>query len=185
LRIIGGKYRGRRIEPPSNFKARPTTDFAREGLFNILNNRIDFESSSVLDLFAGTGSISYEFASRGAAQVHLIEKDPKHIAGIKRIITDIGFDNIRTIHIDVRAYLKTCSIKYDVVFADPPYDLKWLKELPDMVTGSGALKEDAFFILEHPKALSFSKHPCFFEHRNYGGVNFSFFKPSESLLTTE
>jgi len=181
LRIIGGKYRGRRIEPPSNFKARPTTDFAREGLFNILNNRIDFETSSVLDLFSGTGSISYEFASRGAMQVHLIDKDPRHIAGIKRIINEIGFENIRTIHIDVRAYLKTCSIKYDVVFADPPYDLKWLKELPDMVTGSGVIKEDGFFILEHPKALNFTNHPQFFEHRNYGGVNFSFFKPSESL----
>jgi 16S rRNA (guanine966-N2)-methyltransferase len=185
LRIIGGKYRGRRIEPPSNFKARPTTDFAREGLFNILNNRIDFESSSVLDLFSGTGSISYEFASRGAAQVHLIDKDPKHIAGIKRIINEIGFENIRTIHIDVRAYLRTCSFKYDVVFADPPYDLKWIKELPDMVTGSGVIKEDGFFILEHPKALSFSNHPQFFEHRNYGGVNFSFFKPQPGLKTEE
>jgi len=183
LRIIGGKYRGRRIDPPSNFKARPTTDFAREGLFNILNNRIDFETSSVLDLFSGTGSISYEFASRGAAQVHLIDKDPKHIAGIKRIINDIGFENIRTIHIDVRAYLKTCSVKYDVVFADPPYDLKWLKELPDMVTGSGVIKDDGFFILEHPKALSFSNHPQFFEHRNYGGVNFSFFKTQPGLKT--
>jgi 16S rRNA G966 N2-methylase RsmD len=142
-----------------------------------LNNRIEFETSSVLDLFSGTGSISYEFASRGAAQVHLIDKDPRHIAGIKRIINDIGFENIRTIHIDVRAYLRTCSVKYDVVFADPPYDLKWLKELPDMVTGSGVIKESGFFILEHPKALSFSKHPLFFEHRNYGGVNFSFFKP--------
>ena len=140
MRIIGGKYRGRRIDPPSNFKARPTTDFAREGLFNILNNRIDFETSSVLDLFSGTGSISYEFASRGAAQVHLIEKDPKHIAGIKRIINDIGFENIRTIHIDVRAYLKTCSIKYDIVFADPPYDLKWLKELPDLGNRIGSNK---------------------------------------------
>jgi 16S rRNA (guanine966-N2)-methyltransferase len=185
LRIIGGKYRGRRIEPPSNFKARPTTDFAREGLFNILNNRIDFESSSVLDLFSGTGSISYEFASRGAAQVHLVDKDPRHIAGIKRIINDIGFENIRTIHIDVRAYLKTCSVRYDVVFADPPYDLKWLNELPDMVTGSGVIKENGFFILEHPKAMSFSKHPLFFEHRNYGGVNFSFFKPQVSTVTQE
>lgn len=181
MRIIGGKYRGRKIDPISNFKARPTTDFAREGLFNILNNRIDFETLYVLDLFSGTGSIGYEFASRGAAQVHLIDKDPKHIAGIKRIINEIGFENIRAIHIDVRSYLKTCSIKYDVVFADPPYDLKWLKELPDMVTGSGVIKEDGFFILEHPKALSFTYHPLFFEHRRYGGVNFSFFKPTASL----
>jgi 16S rRNA (guanine(966)-N(2))-methyltransferase RsmD len=177
LRIIGGTHRGRRIEPPSNFKARPTTDFAREGLFNILNNRIDFETSYVLDLFSGTGSISYEFASRGAAQVHLIDKDPKHIAGIKRIIKDIGFENIRPIHIDVKAYLKTCSIKYDVVFADPPYDLTWLKEIPDLVTKSGVIKDDGFFILEHPRDISFNSHDLFFEHRNYGGVNFSFFRP--------
>ncbi len=177
MRIIGGTHRGRRIEPPSNFRARPTTDFAREGLFNILSNRIDFESSYILDLFSGTGSISYEFASRGAVQVHLIDKDPKHIAGIKRIIKDIGFENIRPIHIDVKAYLKTCSIKYDVVFADPPFDLSWLKELPDLVTKSGVIKEDGFFILEHPRGLSFSNHKLFFEHRNYGGVNFSFFRP--------
>ena len=178
MRIIGGKYRGRRIVPPSCFKARPTTGFARESLFNILNNRVDFEAISVLDLFAGTGSISYEFASRGALEVHLIEKDLKHISGIRRIIKDIGLNNIKPVHIDVRAYLKTCSVKYDIVFADPPYDLSWLKEIPDLVTGSGVMKEDGFFILEHPGNMSFSDHKLFFEHRNYGGVNFSFFRSS-------
>jgi 16S rRNA (guanine(966)-N(2))-methyltransferase RsmD len=177
LRIIGGKYRGRRIDPPSDFKARPTTDFAREGLFNVLNNRIDFETVSVLDLFSGTGSISYEFASRGAASVHLVDKDKRHIAGIRRIVKDLGFGNIKPIHIDVKAYLKTCSVKYDVVFADPPYDLTWLNEIPDLVTQSGVIKEDGFFILEHPRGLSFISHKLFFEHRNYGGVNFSFFRP--------
>lgn len=176
MRIIGGRYRGRRIEPPSDFKARPTTDFAREGLFNILSNRVDFETLNVLDLFSGTGSISYEFASRGAASVHLVDRDVKHIAGIKRIIKDVGMENIRPIHIDVKRYLKTCKIKYDIVFADPPYDLPWLKELPDLVTGSGIIKDDGFFILEHPRDLSFTDHQLFFEHRNYGGVNFSFFK---------
>jgi 16S rRNA (guanine(966)-N(2))-methyltransferase RsmD len=176
LRIIGGIYKGRRIEPPSDFKARPTTDFAREGLFNILSNRVDFEILDVLDLFSGTGSISYEFASRGAASVHLVDKDVKHIAGIKRIIKDVGMVNIRPIHIDVKRYLKTCRIKYDIVFADPPYDLSWLKELPDLVTGSGIIKDDGFFILEHPRDLSFTDHKLFFEHRNYGGVNFSFFR---------
>jgi 16S rRNA (guanine966-N2)-methyltransferase len=175
LRIIGGKYKGRRIVPPSGFKARPTTDFAREGLFNILNNRIDFEETSVLDLFAGTGSISYEFASRGAREVHLVEIDLKHISGIRRIIKDLGFTNIKTIHIDVRAYLKTCTAKYDIVFADPPYDLPWLEKIPDMVTGSGVLKYNGFLILEHPRRMSFGSHSLFFEHRNYGGVNFSFF----------
>jgi len=179
LRIIGGKYRGRKIEPPAGLKARPTTDFARESLFNILNNRIDFEDVTVLDLFSGTGSISYEFASRGAREVHLVEQDVKHFAVIKRIIRDIGFDNIRAIHIDVKAYLRTCSVKYDVVFADPPYELPWLKDIPGLVTGSGIIKEDGFFVLEHPRSMRFSDHSLFFEHRNYGSVNFSFFRPAK------
>jgi 16S rRNA (guanine(966)-N(2))-methyltransferase RsmD len=179
LRIIGGKYRGRRIEPPADLRARPTTDFAREGLFNILANRLDFENTDVLDLFSGTGSISYEFSSRGASSVHLVEKNMKHIAGINRIIKDIGFENIRPIHIDVKAYLKTCQVKYDVVFADPPYDLSWLNELPDMVIDANVLKEDGFFILEHPRDMSFTGQKYFFEHRNYGGVNFSFFRPEK------
>jgi 16S rRNA (guanine(966)-N(2))-methyltransferase RsmD len=176
LRIIGGKYKGRRIIPHPGFKARPTTDFARESLFNILNNRVDFEEISVLDLFSGTGSISYEFASRGTKEVHLVEMDMRHISGIRRIIKELGITNIKTIHIDVKAYLKTCTVKYDVVFADPPYELSWLKEIPDLVTGSGIVKEDGFFILEHPRGMSFSSHKLFFEHRNYGGVNFSFFR---------
>lgn len=177
MRIIGGRYKGRRINPPSNFQARPTTDFAREGLFNILNNRVEFESINVLDLFSGTGSISYEFASRGAATVHLVETNPRHIAGIKKILKELDLQNVRPIHIDVRAYLKTCTAKYDIVFADPPYELSWLKELPDLVTQAGVIKADGFFILEHPRDLNFDSHKLFFEHRNYGGVNFSFFNP--------
>ena len=176
MRIIGGKYRGRKIVPPGNLKARPTTDFARESLFNILNNRIDFEGISVLDLFSGTGIISYEFASRGASEVHLVEQDPKHINGIKRIIKDMQMSNIRPIHIDVKAYLKTCRFKYDIVFADPPYELAWLEELPVMVLGTDILKEEGFFILEHPKSLNFGSDKHFFEHRSYGNVNFSFFR---------
>ena len=176
MRIIGGKYKGRRIVPPPGFKARPTTDFAREGLFNILNNRIDFEDVIVLDLFSGTGSMSYEFASRGAAGVHLVEKDPVHINGIRKIIKELGMENIKPIHIDVKAYLRTCRMKYDLVFADPPYDLSWLEDVPDLVMNAGILKETGFFILEHPRSMSFTENPCFFEHRNYGGVNFSFFK---------
>jgi len=177
LRIIGGKLKGRRIVPPSGFTARPTTDFAREALFNILNNRIDYETSEVLDLFSGTGSISYEFASRGTQVVHLVEKDTRHINGIRKILKDLDLDNVKAIHIDVKAYLKTCNTMYDVIFADPPYQLPWLRELPDLVLGAGILKDDGFFILEHPRDMSFASHELFFEHRNYGGVNFSFFKP--------
>lgn len=178
MRIIGGKYRGRRINPPPGFRARPTTDFARESLFNILSNRVDYEEITVLDLFSGTGSISYEFASRGTKEVHLIEQDVKHIAGIRRIIKDIGFSNIKAVHIDVRAFLRACTTKYDIVFADPPYDLQWLKDIPDLVLNSGVLKEDGFFILEHPRGMTFNRHSLFREHRNYGGVNFSFFAVS-------
>jgi 16S rRNA (guanine966-N2)-methyltransferase len=176
LRIIGGKHKGRRITPPSGFKARPTTDFAREGLFNIITNRVDFEDIAVLDLFSGTGSISYEFSSRGAKIIHLVEQDFRHITGIRKIINDIGFTNIKPIHIDVRAFLRTCTVKYDIVFADPPYDLSWLKDIPDLVTGSGVMANKGFFVLEHPRDLSFAGHQLFFEHRNYGGVNFSFFR---------
>lgn len=185
MRIIGGKYRGRRIEPPAGLRARPTTDFAREALFNILENRVDFENADILDLFSGTGSISYEFASRGARSIHLVEKDQKHITGINRIIRELGFTNIRPVHIDVKSYLRTCRQKYDVVFADPPYDLPWLSDLPDLVTGSGVINKDGFFILEHPRDMKFSDHPLFFEHRYYGSVNFSFFKaeiPGEAVM---
>ena len=133
----------------------------------------------MLDLFSGTGSISFEFASRGAASIHLVDIDPKHISGIKRIMKELGIRNIRPIHIDAKAYLKACSVKYDIVFADPPYELAWLKELPDLVIQAEIIKEGGFFILEHPRGISFTTHKLFFEHRNYGGVNFSFFNPSD------
>jgi 16S rRNA (guanine(966)-N(2))-methyltransferase RsmD len=177
LRIISGKYRGKRINPPAGFTARPTTDFARESLFNILANRISFEEVSILDLFSGTGSISYEFASRGAKTVHLVEKDPKNISFIRRMVVEMDFENVKALHIDVKAYLKTCRLRYDVVFADPPFNLPWIESLPDLVTSSGVISNTGFFILEHPKDLSFKSHLLFFEHRNYGSVNFSFFKP--------
>jgi len=179
LRIIGGKYKGRIIVPSRGLKARPTTDFARESLFNILNNRVDFETVTVLDLFSGTGCISFEFASRGS-EVHLIEMDSQNFSGIKRTIKEIGFTNIKPVHIDVISYLKTCISRYDIVFADPPYTLHWLERIPDMVLGSGILNENGIFILEHPRKISFNGHKCFTEHRHYGGVNFSFFSPVQS-----
>lgn len=175
MRIISGRYRGKRISPPAGFKARPTTDYARESLFNILTNRVDFDTLEVLDLFSGTGSIGYEFASRGAIAVHLVERDYHTIGFIRKMVNEMKLENIKAMHLDVRAYLKACSYSYDIVFADPPYDLKWLGEIPDMVIGAGILKETGFFILEHPKSYSFANHNHFFEHRDYGSVNFSFF----------
>ena len=182
MRIISGRNKGRRINPPSGFSARPTTDYARESLFNILANRIDFEAVYVLDLFSGTGSISYEFASRGAPVVHLVEKDSKHISFIRKMINEMKFENIKPIHIDVKAYLKTCGFKYDIVFADPPFNLAWIDELPDLVTSSGVIKDDGVFILEHPKDKSFTSQKLFFEHRNYGSVNFSFFRAGKEEI---
>lgn len=176
MRIIGGKYKGRIIEPIPGLKARPTTDFAKESLFNILTNRIDFETVSVLDLFSGTGSISFEFASRGAEIIHSVEKDSRHAYGIKKGIEKLKDEHIKVIHIDVKTYLKACRFKYDIVFADPPYDLNWIVDLPDLIIGSGILKDGGIFILEHPKNLSFRDHRYFSEHRNYGNVNFSFFR---------
>ena len=181
MRIISGKYRGKRINPPPGFSARPTTDFAREAIFNILVNRIDFENTDVLDLFSGTGSISYEFASRGVKSVHLVEKDFKHFSFIRKMVADLKFDTIKPFHSDVRVFLKSCKLYFDIIFADPPYDLEWLKTIPDLVIKSGLLKENGFFILEHPRDMSFSSNKYFFEHRNYGSVNFSFFKPKTEV----
>jgi 16S rRNA (guanine966-N2)-methyltransferase len=176
LRIISGKYKGRRIIPPGNFKARPTTDYARESLFDILNNRIDYESAAVLDLFSGTGSISYEFASRGALLVHSVEMNCRHFAFIRRIVDEMNLKNIKPVHIDVKTFLKTCTYKYDIIFADPPYDMACFQDLPDLIFKSGVLKEDGILILEHPKHINFINHKMFFERRNYGAVNFSFFR---------
>ena len=180
MRIIGGELKGRLFRPGKNFKARPTTDFARENLFNILSNRIDFEETSVLDLFAGTGSISFEFASRGCKSVTSVEIDHVHYAFIASVITQLKLEKIvHLLRYDVLKFIPRCTEKYDLIFADPPYELSWLKELPDLVMKANVLKENGFFILEHPRGLSFASHKFFFEHRNYGGVNFSFFKPGD------
>ena len=183
MRIIGGKYRGRRINPPKGFRARPTTDFARESLFNIIANRIDFGETEILDLFAGTGSISYEFASRGAKTVHTVEKDPGNVSFIKKTVSEMELGNIKAVHVDVRAFLKACTYEYDIIFADPPYNLPWLGELPDMIIRSHILRTNGFLILEHPGTFSFSSNSHFFEHRNYGSVNFSFF--ADNKLVTK
>jgi 16S rRNA (guanine(966)-N(2))-methyltransferase RsmD len=182
VRIISGKYRGKRINPPAGFHARPTTDYARESLFNILNNRIDFEAVEVLDLFSGTGSISYEFASRGAQTVHLVEKDARSVSFIRKMVDEMKLANVRPLHVDVKAYLRACHYKYDIVFADPPYELPWLSELPDIVMNSSVLKDDGVFILEHPKNYHFAGRKYFFEHRDYGSVNFSFFRPETTIV---
>jgi len=176
LRIISGKYKGRNIKLPDNIRARPTTDFAREGLFDILSNRVDFEKINVLDLFSGTGSISFEFVSRGTRMVHLVEFDRYNISFIRHNIKALKIENIKPLRLDVRDFLKVCRHKYDIIFADPPYDLPWLREIPDMVLESNILTEEGFLIIEHPSEIKFFNHPFFYEHRKYGRVNFSFFR---------
>ncbi len=176
VRIIGGKYGGRLIEPPSGFRARPTTDYARESLMNILNNRYDFGEVSLLDLFGGTGAISYEFASRGTTDIDLVETDRRSCAFITNTFRELGLEHARVHRLDVRDWLKICRKQYDIVFADPPYELRWLREIPEMVMNSGAVKDSTLFILEHPRTMDFKECVHFTEHRSYGNVNFSFFR---------
>lgn len=176
MRIIGGRLRGRSIDPPKGYKARPTTDFAKEGLFNILGNEYEFEDLAVLDLFGGTGSIGFEFASRGAALVDTVEMNPDNAAFIRRSAASLGLGNVSVVHCNVFDFLGLCTRKYDIVFADPPYALEGLDTLPDKVLGSNILHPDCYFVLEHPSGYDFSGHQSFVKTKKYGNVHFSFFK---------
>lgn len=176
MRIISGKFKARRITPPSNITARPTTDFAKESLFNLLNNQIDFEDISVLDLFAGTGSISLECVSRGCKDVIAIELASRQVSFIRQTCVQLKVDNLHLLKTDVFQYLRSCKIKFDFIFADPPYDLPALPTLPDLVFEKELLKEEGVFVLEHPAKYDFSAHPHFIDHRQYGSVNFTFFE---------
>ena len=187
MRIISGKYKRRRFDVPKNIKARPTTDFARENLFNVLNNQIDFEEIKALDLFAGTGAISFELLSRGAAQVVSVEKHSTQYDFIKKVSRELKDDNILPIKGDVFRFIASSREKFDFIFADPPYDLPELEQIPDLIFKAGLLKEDGLFILEHSKKNDFSDMPQFEELRTYGSVNFSFFrlKPEEDTEEEE
>ena len=180
MRVISGKYKGKRFDVPHTFSARPTTDFAKEGLFNILHNvYVDFTSNpSALDLFSGTGSISIELLSRGCNRVVSVEKDFKHHQFLRKVNWELGDRNWQTLHADVFRFLKGHASSYDIIFADPPYKLENLAEIPDYIFGQDKplLNKNGLFVLEHGKNYDFSAHPHFIEHRNYGSVNFSFFK---------
>lgn len=176
MRIIGGTLRGRSIDPPKGYKARPTTDFAKEGLFNVLDNEYEFADLAVLDLFGGTGSIGIEFASRGAGLVDTVEMNPDNSAFISRTAASLGIGCLKVVHCNVFDFLDICTRKYDIVFADPPYALDGLDTLPDKVLGKDILHPDCYFILEHPAEYDFSLHPCFVKTRKYGNVHFTFFK---------
>ena len=176
MRIISGQFKGRRLQVPSNITARPTTDFAKEGLFNLLNNRIDFEGIDVLDLFAGTGSISIEFVSRDCKSVISIELNERHNAFIRKVCTELRITNLSLIKTDVFKFIDSCHTQFDMIFADPPYELVKLAQIPDLIFSKKLLKEDGLFVLEHSSKNNFDQHPHFVDHRNYGNVNFSFFQ---------
>ena len=191
MRIITGKYKGRHFDIPRTFKARPTTDFAKENIFNVLTGYIDFEGAMALDLFSGTGSISLELASRGCAHVISVEADRDHHRFILQCLQKLGEQSrgqapeaepsepvpVTAIRGDVFRFVKSCKQQFDFIFADPPYALKELKTIPSLIFEKNLLKEDGVFVFEHGKNDSFTDHPNFVEHRSYGSVNFSIFRP--------
>ena len=185
MRIITGKYKGRHFDIPRSFKARPTTDFAKENIFNVLVQYVDFEEATALDLFSGTGSISLELLSRGCSQVVSVEMDRDHHRFIQECIKKLTAKsqepraNIIPIRGDVFRFVKSCKQQFDFIFADPPYALKELRTIPDLIFEKGLLKGDGLFVLEHGKDYDFTQHPNFVEHRQYGSVNFSLFKATE------
>ena len=191
MRIITGKYKGRHFDIPRTFKARPTTDFAKENIFNVLVQYIDFDGATALDLFSGTGSISLELLSRGCSQVVSVEMDRDHHRFIQDCVKKLmgtvpsvsseadyrgTVPQVIPFRGEVFRFLKSCKQQYDLIFADPPYALKELATLPDIIFEKQLLKEEGIFVLEHGKDYDFSQHPHFVEHRQYGSVNFSIFR---------
>ena len=177
MRIIRGKYGRRRFDVPTNITARPTTDFARENIFNVIDNLYDFDSEpTALDLFAGTGAITFEFLSRGCSMVTAVEKANTQYNFIKKVAHELNAqDHLRLIKGDALQFVKMATSGYDIVFADPPYDLPDFGEIPRLVLESKVLKPTSLFIMEHSKKYDFSSLPHFLEHRAYGSVNFSIF----------
>jgi 16S rRNA (guanine(966)-N(2))-methyltransferase RsmD len=176
MRIIGGKYGGRKIIPPKQMPhTRPTTDRAKEGLFNILQNSFSIEGSKTLDLFGGTGAISYELASRGAVTQILIEKDSVQAAFIEKTAMQAGITGLQVFKTDVQKYIRQNDEQFDFIFAGPPYKLPWIDEIPGMIFEHNMLKENGWFVLEHTGEHSFDRHPYFSQKRNYGDTIFSIF----------
>ena len=175
MRIIGGSLKGRRFSPPRHFKGRPTTDFGREGLFNLLRSRLELDGIEALDLFAGSGAVSYELASRGAVSVTAIEQDSGACRYIQKQALDFGLNAIRVVRADVFAFLGRAMTQYELVFADPPYTDPRLETLSDLVREAGLVAKGGLFILEHGDRRDFSAAEGFVEMRKYGHVHFSFF----------
>jgi 16S rRNA (guanine966-N2)-methyltransferase len=180
MRIISGIFKGRRIDAPSNLPVRPTTDIAKEGLFNWLNNRIDFEGIDVMDLFFGTGNISLEFLSRGALHITAVDKNPECVRFLADITRKMDLFNIKIFNADVFIALERVKEKFDVIFADPPYDFPKYQQLLSEILNKDILKVDGLLIIEHPKEVSF-EHPFLLNTRKYGKVHFSIFQNSNEI----
>ena len=177
MRIIRGKYGRRRFDVPTNITARPTTDFARENIFNVIENLFDLDSEpTALDLFAGTGASTFEFLSRGCSMVTAVEKASTQYNFIRKVVTELNAsDRLRLVKGDALQYIKTATTGYDIIFADPPYDLPDFGEIPMAIMESKVVKPTSLFIMEHSRKYDFSSLPHFLEHRAYGSVNFSIF----------
>ena len=182
MRVVAGKYRGRHFDVPRSFKARPTTDFAKENLFNVLRSYIDFEADAprALDLFAGTGSITLELLSRGCSHVTSVELDAQHCSFIRKFLQALeASEQVTLLRADVLRFLGRTTETFDIIFADPPYALPDIERLPDLVfdrEGPSLLAPEGLFVLEHGRTQDFSSHLHFVDHRSYGSVNFSFFR---------
>ncbi|QEM10206.1 16S rRNA (guanine(966)-N(2))-methyltransferase RsmD [Mucilaginibacter rubeus] len=176
MRIIGGSLKGLRLNPPKNLPVRPTTDLAKEALFNILLNQIEFEGIKVLDLFSGTGNISLEFASRGASEVISVDRSVHCVNYLKDTSRQHKLTQIKTYREDVFKYLNVETEQYDLIFADPPYDLNRIPDLPKVIFEKNLLKPDGLLIVEHQSLQNLSNHPAFVEQRKYGHSSFSFFR---------
>ena len=179
MRIITGTYKGRHFDIPRSFKARPTTDFAKENIFNVLGGYLDFEGTMALDLFSGTGSIALELVSRGCTQVVSVEADRDHHAFIKQCLKKLDTERCIAIRGDVFRFVKSCRQQFDFIFADPPYSLPELPQIPELIMSRRLLKPGGVFVFEHGKQNDFSQHPAFVERRVYGSVNFSIFREAE------
>lgn len=177
MRIIGGKFKGRRFSPPAkNWPTRPTTDFSKEGLFNILMNTFDFSELKVLDLFGGTGNHSYEFISRGCTDVTYVDKFPGCVAFAKKTAKELDIEKqMRIMKMDVFRFIKIPQDPYDYIFAGPPYPLANIPDIPDLILEKGLLKEEGWLVLEHNPNHDFSDHPHLLKSRNYGTTIFSIF----------
>lgn len=181
MRIIRGKYGRRRFDVPSNITARPTTDFARENIFNVIENMVDFEDEpTALDLFAGTGAITFEFLSRGCKSVTSVEKASTQYNFIRKVASQLGEENLTLLRCDALRFIGAASQSYDIIFADPPYDMPEFGSIPEAILSSKLVKEGTLFIIEHSKRYDFTSLPGFLEHRVYGSVNFSIFRVGKS-----